>query len=65
MKRYTDKERLDWLQNHGQPISVEVTVDNRREWFCWYDVMKEPHHSRTIRGAIDAAMRRDKGGKNG
>ena len=61
MKRYTDKQRLDWLGRAGS--CAEHDCYSIRSWYIEekFAYTNPP----TLRHAIDSAMRRDKGGKNG
>ena len=39
MKRYSDKQRLNWITNHaGIDMSKWVEFDCIPEWFQWHDV---------------------------
>ena len=54
MKRYTDKQRLDWL--------VGTNPKSRHfKWDRFQDVYWSSSAKTTPRQAIDAAMRREKG----
>ena len=55
---HPDKARLDWLDEHK--VSVEHTVDERKEFFVWDYDRQKPVYSRTVRGAIDRDMKRAK-----
>ena len=58
MKRPTDKQRLDWIQNLNVPYPVEAPGDRNNpsgNWRVWATLafFKE---GKTLRNAIDAAM---------
>ena len=66
MKRYTDKQRLDWLSRQEHPIEVAAWWPSGR-----WSISKGmggggPHiYGPTVRAAIDAAMRADEKARKG
>jgi len=60
-KKITDKERLDWYSRNGGRVVAGYQIAERPElpsvWFVFCGGMKPGKQFRTIRQAIDSAIR--------
>ena len=56
-KRFTDKQRLDWLEQKNAPFNQASILSKSSDGGMPYACSSGFHRGRTIRQAIDAAMR--------
>lgn len=61
MSEYTDRERLDYLDNHGLSVQFEDVKHPGLGPFKWFTSDKPRMKYLSSREAIDSAMRRNAG----